>query len=111
MKHCNGCGLDLEGKDFAGSASRCKRCVSKQRGARQAELLGDPLLKEQFEGALERTRGTLPAERIVRKGVPTAPGVREARIRLYRELTAMRWPATTIALFANASAPTVMRYL
>lgn len=111
MRHCNGCGLDLDDTSFIRTATRCKRCVSKRRGTRQCELLGDDLLKMQFEAAVERTRGDLPAERIVRKGVPTAPGVREARGRLYRALTEMGWPMTTIALFASVSVQTVARHV
>lgn len=109
MRHCNGCGK--EKTDFIGKDTRCRECRGAQRAARTAAVLADEALRGVFTAAVEAVRGEVPADRIVRPGIPTYPGVRDARRELYRKLRRAGWPLSTIAAFSGQTEVTVARAL
>ena len=111
LRHCNGCGKEKEASCFSAHASRCKVCRRDSQAKRKDAVLADELLRTAFDATVEAVRGDIPEDRIVRAGLPTYPGVREARRELYRKLRRLGWPCSTIAAFAGQREVTVARAL
>lgn len=112
MRHCNGCGNDLDPSLFIGKDSRCKDCRKARVVRHTKRIAEDPEKRRVFDAMLAAlSPDPRVRDNVARPGVPRGPGVREARRELYAALRALSWTVQAIAIYAKQCPDSVKRAL